>query len=223
MHPVPRGAGHTRSRLVDAACDMAAREGFRGLSVRVLCKSVGIRESSFYSHFESKAELVATLVEQAGSGSAQRVLREAAAESVTIEGFVVRLTTALVGHWADASQRSMRLILEHAAGRSAEFRGRLNRGITAFVDELATLLRRFEDEGQIRLSTGAWPSAWALIAPLAALRSCYLGLGASHADFEFARTLAQQHAELWIRLHGRHGVQDTSSGGMGTAGVGRTA
>lgn len=123
MHPVPRGAGHTRLRLVDAACDMAAREGFRGLSVRVLCKSVGIRESSFYSHFESKAELVATLVEQAGSGSAQRVLREAAAESSTIEGFVLRLTTGLVEHWADASQRSMRLILEHEAGRSAEFRG----------------------------------------------------------------------------------------------------
>lgn len=220
MHPVPRGAGHTRLRLVDAACDMAAREGFRGLSVRVLCKSVGIRESSFYSHFESKAELVATLVEQAGSGSAQRVLREAAAESSTIEGFVLRLTTGLVEHWADASQRSMRLILEHEAGRSAEFRGQLNRGITAFVDELAILLGRFEDEGQVHLPAGAWPSAWALIAPLAALRGCYLGLGASQADLEFARTLAQQHAELWIRSHGRHAAQGTSSAGAGTASVG---
>lgn len=159
MHPLPRAAGHTHSSLVGAACDVAARKGFRGLSVRVLCESVGIRESRIYNHFESKAELVLTRSEPAVSG----------------------------------------------------------------FDEPGTLLDRFEDEGQVQLPTGAWPSASDLIAPLAALPSCCLVLGASQADLEFARTLAQQHAELWIRLHGRHAAQGTRSAGAGAYTIGGMA
>ena len=50
-------AKDTRSRLVEAALPLFARNGYAGTNIRELSASLGLGKSSLYRHFESKDEL----------------------------------------------------------------------------------------------------------------------------------------------------------------------
>lgn len=65
-----RQAGHvqrqkrgeqTARRVLDAAAELFARNGYDGVSLRAVAQRAGIRESSIYNHFQSKADLLETL------------------------------------------------------------------------------------------------------------------------------------------------------------------
>jgi AcrR family transcriptional regulator len=61
-HIAPAASGlrsDTRERLLDAALDSFAQEGFAGTSVRKVCAAVGITPAGLYSHFASKEEIMA--------------------------------------------------------------------------------------------------------------------------------------------------------------------
>lgn len=64
---------NTRERIMDAALDLFAVCGFEAASVSQIADAVGIRKASLYSHFESKQDildsLVAVLTEHYESGS----------------------------------------------------------------------------------------------------------------------------------------------------------
>ncbi|MDR1294707.1 MAG: TetR/AcrR family transcriptional regulator [Bifidobacteriaceae bacterium] len=67
--PVDSSSRHaprnTREALLDAALERFSRHGFCGTSIRDLARSVGIRESSVYTHFASKQAVFDALVERA--------------------------------------------------------------------------------------------------------------------------------------------------------------
>src|SRR3954471_299913 len=48
-----------RDRVVDAALEAFARDGYNGVSMRDLGQALGIRAPSLYSHFSSKSDLLA--------------------------------------------------------------------------------------------------------------------------------------------------------------------
>ena len=54
----------TKRQILDAAADLFARNGYDGVSVRVIARKAGIRESSLYNHFESKADILETLFDE---------------------------------------------------------------------------------------------------------------------------------------------------------------
>ena len=59
----PSEDASTRQRILDAALELFARQGFAATSVRELARAVGLRESSLYNHFAGKeAMLVAALM-----------------------------------------------------------------------------------------------------------------------------------------------------------------
>jgi len=47
----------TKERIFDAAVDLFSQKGFNGVSIREISRQVGIKESSFYNHYQSKEEL----------------------------------------------------------------------------------------------------------------------------------------------------------------------
>lgn len=49
---------NTKDLIFDKAVDLFARHGYDAVSIRALTKAVGIKESSFYNHFEEKASLI---------------------------------------------------------------------------------------------------------------------------------------------------------------------
>jgi AcrR family transcriptional regulator len=57
----PAAANH--EKLIETAVDLFSIHGFDGVSIRDLCRSVGIKESSFYNHFRSKDELLSQVMD----------------------------------------------------------------------------------------------------------------------------------------------------------------
>ncbi len=53
-----------RSEILDAAREIFVRDGFEGLSMRTLARSVGCSPAAIYLHFPSKEELFEVLVEE---------------------------------------------------------------------------------------------------------------------------------------------------------------
>lgn len=61
--PAPQAvaADPTRERLVDAAIEIVARDGASALTTVEVCRRVGIAQSSFYSHFATRDDLLSAL------------------------------------------------------------------------------------------------------------------------------------------------------------------
>lgn len=54
----------TRTRLLDAAYTVFARDGIRSASIEVICEAAGFTRGAFYSNFESKEALFLALAER---------------------------------------------------------------------------------------------------------------------------------------------------------------
>ena len=52
---------NTKEMILDVALNMFSKKGYSGVSIRDICKEVGIKESSAYNHFKSKQEIFQTL------------------------------------------------------------------------------------------------------------------------------------------------------------------
>lgn len=70
------GSEGTRERLVRAAIDIATTEGLGAVTTVGVCRRVGIAQSSYYTHFASRAELIEEIGE-IGSRHLRRTSREA--------------------------------------------------------------------------------------------------------------------------------------------------
>ncbi|WP_433258153.1 TetR/AcrR family transcriptional regulator [Streptosporangium sp. CA-135522] len=53
-----------REKVLDAALDLADREGLEGLSMRRLAKTLGVEAMSLYNHVSNKADLIDGIVER---------------------------------------------------------------------------------------------------------------------------------------------------------------
>ena len=57
-----RSAGaETKDRIISTAIDLFSGQGYAGVSIRDITKTVGIKESSLYHHFVNKQELIETI------------------------------------------------------------------------------------------------------------------------------------------------------------------
>ncbi len=54
-------ASETRQRLLKAAADCFARQGYAGTSVAQVCQAAGVSKGAFYHHFDSKQALFLSL------------------------------------------------------------------------------------------------------------------------------------------------------------------
>ena len=57
----------TRTKLLNAACDVIRTQGYAATSVDDICAAAGVTKGSFFHHFASKEELGIAAVEQFGS------------------------------------------------------------------------------------------------------------------------------------------------------------
>ena len=64
--PPKQEARNTRECILNAALELFAAQGFAGTSLRQIARTVGIKESAIYAHFESKEALYRTIFEQFG-------------------------------------------------------------------------------------------------------------------------------------------------------------
>ena len=63
-HSTRRRPGATaREEILDAAAELFTHSGFSGTSTRAIADAVGIKQASLYSHFSTKSEVLATLLQ----------------------------------------------------------------------------------------------------------------------------------------------------------------
>jgi len=55
---------NTKQKILEAAIDLIAKNGYRGASVRKIAAEVGIRESAIYNHFKNKEEILKEIISQ---------------------------------------------------------------------------------------------------------------------------------------------------------------
>lgn len=53
---------NTKEKILDTSLDMFARLGYTAVSIRDICKQVGIKESSVYYHFKNKQSILDELI-----------------------------------------------------------------------------------------------------------------------------------------------------------------
>jgi len=52
----------TKNLIEETALDLFSKQGFKSVSIRDICKQVGIKESSVYYHFKNKQDIMDTLL-----------------------------------------------------------------------------------------------------------------------------------------------------------------
>ncbi|WP_405876438.1 MULTISPECIES: TetR/AcrR family transcriptional regulator [unclassified Streptomyces] len=85
----------TREKLLNAARDVVAREGYEGASVERIADEAGFSKGAFYSNFASKPDVLQVLLEGNAGHDVEELseaLREVTDPDVVIE---------IVAHWSD--------------------------------------------------------------------------------------------------------------------------
>jgi AcrR family transcriptional regulator len=147
--------GDTRARILDAAIDLFSIHGFSGVSIREMARAVGIKESSFYSHYPSKESLLeeifalyereyASLIPS--DAQVEKILNSITPEQFWQNGF--RNFKALMG---SPRMEKMTRILTLEMYRNPRAREiLLENSIHAPVDFAEKIFRRLIERGQIR-------------------------------------------------------------------------
>lgn len=135
-----------RAALLDAALDLVAGTGVKGITVRGVCAAARLNDRYFYESFRSTDELVlAMLDEQMLAGSA--AIFEAIAESSDSKDPVVRARAAIGSglRFLTADTRLGRLLVESQATEGLAARRR---------DLVKTLAQVMADQGRVLLPAG---------------------------------------------------------------------
>src|SRR5690348_6785181 len=69
-----RNAELTIQRLLAAARDVFAAEGYEGATVDKIVGVAGVTKGAFYNHFRAKEDIFLQILEQRGEGNRQRFL-----------------------------------------------------------------------------------------------------------------------------------------------------
>jgi AcrR family transcriptional regulator len=142
--------GETRRRILDVAAEAFADRGYAGTSLRDVLKASGVTKGGFYFHFPSKEALaLATLrhkQEQWSGAVLAAVLRRPRAVE-QLEAMVEALCD-LNEH--DPACRAISRLCSELPAEHPELRPQLSPQLTTWVDMVASIIRKGQDEGDIR-------------------------------------------------------------------------
>lgn len=184
----------TRARLLDAALELFARQGFSGTSIREIAEAVGIRDSAIYSHFDSKQALYEALLERAGPGLPRTLAMDPEALAGQHPATAIpELVHRLVAAWDEPDARRFTSLM-------------IREGLVGLADALADVRTQFAatfahwvDEGLVRDDVPHELLAWEFTGPLATIRLVFLRADSSEPQRERGRQLADRHGEYFVK------------------------
>lgn len=136
-------AASQRARLLEAICELTAREGYGSITVNKLIARAGVAKPTFYEHFESKEACLFVMVD----GAVQDLI-DAIAESVepggTAEQRIRQGVTAVVEFMAADEDRARTMLIEcFVAG------GTVQKRIDAAYEQLAQFYQQLREDSRI--------------------------------------------------------------------------
>lgn len=150
----PRGRGptrHTKDDWIRAALDTLISEGVENVKVLVLSAKLETSRSSFYWHFESRADLLDKLLDHWRETNTQAIVDGASKPAVSITDAIVNVYAS----WVGAGQFNTRLdfAIRDWARRSGSVRRALDQSDNDRVEALAQMFQRFDypvSQSQVR-------------------------------------------------------------------------
>lgn len=194
--PPGRDGGETRKRLLDAALELFATQGFDATTVRQIADAVGVRDPAIYAHFAGKQALYDALLAEMGPVSLQALgldLDEVAAG--TPHEAVPRIVDRLLDAWTQPRALLFaNVLLREGAGE------RGLRGLAELIDlaraRLAGPFAHWQRAGLVRRDLSVDQMVWELFSPLHIAR--FLHLRSRDTDVAEARRVAAEHVAFFL-------------------------
>jgi len=198
--PPKAEARDTRSRILDAALDLFARQGYAGTSVRQIARAVGLSDAGLYAHFAGKRAVYDALLAEWGPSAVPALLD---AMEGTFVGSPADFLRAFVGRlvavWERPRVRRVMDLFIREGGYASEI-GRTD--VAAARREglrrAGALVARWQEAGLVADRTPPEWLAWELISPVAYIRILFFHGAATEADLAEGRRLAGEHVEFFI-------------------------
>lgn len=145
-------ADQTRDRLLAAAKRVLQRHGYAGATVALIAAEAGLSSGAIYTHFVGRTELLVAAL-HAHRDEAMSGLFAAPDAAGSVPERLVTLGLQL----RDRPDRDATLLLEAllAARRDQELAGVLAASVTERADQVATMIRRAQDEAQFTTDVSA--------------------------------------------------------------------
>jgi len=202
--PPKQEGRNTRERILDAAVELFAAQGFAGTSLRQITQEVGIKESAIYAHFASKEALYKAIFEQFGPPVA--IIDELSSSDLTTisqlqpERVVREIAQRVIARWNEPRARLFLCLVlrEGAVGANSEG-ALLHSTKMQVVHELAFIMQQWMEQGLVRNDFPAEQLAWELLTPLVIIRLSYWHAQATEAERELGHRRADLHIEYFLR------------------------
>ncbi|HEY3258680.1 MAG TPA: helix-turn-helix domain-containing protein [Pseudonocardiaceae bacterium] len=198
----PRSEGPaTRDRMLQAALELFALQGFHATTVRQIAAAVGVRDSAIYAHFAGKQAIYDELFAEAGPPSFEALHVDV--EALVAAGPRQGLTYLVDRLFATWSTRRARLFASVVIreGSGAGGLGGLGRAIEAARDRLEEPFQRWQEAGLVRSDVDPRQLVWELFGPLNVARFVYLRAESgetAEADIAHARQWVDDHLTFFL-------------------------
>jgi AcrR family transcriptional regulator len=192
-HPVPaptrEADGTTSDRLLDAAAEVFCERGYDGTTVAEVARRAGLTTGAIYANFRDKAELLLKTIER-GSTEVVADMETARDAGVSAADRLLLMARRMVSE-PDSTERLLFVEMFSAARRHPDVGRRVTEALSAMEGELARLMERARDDGDL---DPVWEAA-------VLARFC-LALGVGFTQLAVAG-LPDPDATQWVALAGR--------------------
>jgi AcrR family transcriptional regulator len=192
----PGGDGSaTRDRLLEAALDLFARQGYAATTVRQIADAVGLRDSAIYAHFPGKQAIYDALLAEAGPLAPDAMGIDLAAVAADHPRQAIpALVDRVFASWSGPRSRRFAQVLVRD-GSGAGGIGGLDALIEQTRDWLEGPFRHWQEAGLVRSDLAPRQLAWELFAPLQVPRLLHLRPDAGDAE---ARAVVADHVAFFL-------------------------
>jgi AcrR family transcriptional regulator len=138
----------TRQQILDASLRLFSERGFARTTVRDIARQAGITDAAIYYHFDSKRELLEALVEERGFLTSLENLSHVEPHLPLAEMLLWMAAGAV--NIMDENRDFLRLVIMEGLGGDEAALEQYSRLLDLWESALTTVLRRYEDKGELQ-------------------------------------------------------------------------
>ena len=201
--PPKQEARNTRERILDAALERFAAQGYAAASLRQIAQAVGIKESAIYAHFESKEAVFRTLCEQMVTPAA--LIQEMMGSDLAVvarrdpEAVVRQFAQRIIELWNTPRARLFFTVMMREGKLGSDpLSALLLPGIEQIEAQFGILIHQWMEQGRLRNDFPADHLVWELLAPLANIRALCWHAQATEEQRELGYRRADLHIEYFL-------------------------
>jgi AcrR family transcriptional regulator len=140
----------TRRRILEVAAESFADRGYAGTSLSDVLKASGVTKGGFYFHFPSKEALALAALRHKQEQWAGQVMAAVLRHPRALDQLEAMVEALCDLHEQDRSCRAISRLCTELGDEHPELRPQLGTQLTTWMDMVAGIIRKGQDEGDIR-------------------------------------------------------------------------